>query len=43
MRFGLPGPVEVERAGRPVPISRGHERIVLAVLRLNANRLTPTS
>ena len=43
MRFGLLGPVEVERAGRPVPISRGHERIVLAVLLLNANRLTPTS
>lgn len=41
MRFGLLGPVEVWQEGRPVAVGRGHERIVLAALLLNANRLTP--
>jgi hypothetical protein len=37
----LLGPLEVECAGRPVPIGAAKERLVVVVLALNAGRVVP--
>ena len=39
MEFRILGPVEVWEDGRPVPLGRGKQRAVLALLLLNANRI----
>jgi YVTN family beta-propeller protein len=39
MEFRILGPVEVWEDGRPVPLGRGKQRAVLALLLLNANRV----
>jgi YVTN family beta-propeller protein len=39
MEFRILGPVEVWESGRPVPLGRGKQRVVLALLLLNANRI----
>jgi DNA-binding SARP family transcriptional activator len=41
LRFRLLGPVEVESAGRAVPINAARHRAVLAMLLLSANRHVP--
>jgi hypothetical protein len=43
VRFGVLGPIEVRQEGRLLDIGRGRERIVLAVLLLNVDRLTLTT
>ncbi|HEV2783421.1 MAG TPA: BTAD domain-containing putative transcriptional regulator [Actinophytocola sp.] len=43
MQFGLLGPVEVRHNGRSLTIRSGRERLLLAVLLLNADRLTQVS
>src|SRR5690348_4961408 len=40
VEFGVLGPVEVRDRGRPLAIGGERERLVLAVLLLNANRMT---
>ncbi|GAA0898778.1 BTAD domain-containing putative transcriptional regulator [Virgisporangium aurantiacum] len=42
MEFGILGPVEVHDRGRLLPSGSGRERLVLATLLVNAERLTPT-
>jgi len=39
MEFRILGPVEVWEDGRPVPLGRGKQRAVLALLLLNANQI----
>jgi DNA-binding SARP family transcriptional activator len=41
MEFGLLGPLVVRCGGRAVPVSQGHQRTLLAVLLLDANRVVP--
>jgi DNA-binding SARP family transcriptional activator/Tfp pilus assembly protein PilF len=41
MEFGLLGPLTVRRGGAEVPVPAGKQRVVLATLLLNANRLVP--
>jgi DNA-binding SARP family transcriptional activator/tetratricopeptide (TPR) repeat protein len=41
MKFGLLGPLTVRRGGAEVPVPAGKQRVVLATLLLNANRLVP--
>ena len=43
MRFALLGPVEVRDGNDLIPLGRGHERIVLAILLLNADRHTSSA
>lgn len=42
MEFRILGPVEVWEDGLPVPLGRGKQRAVLALLLLNANRIVST-
>ena len=39
MDYALLGPLEVRSEGRPIPIGRGKQRALLAVLALNAGRV----
>ena len=41
MEFWLLGPLVVRRDGATVPVSQGKQRVVLATLMLNANRVVP--
>lgn len=41
MEFGLLGPLVVRNGEMDVPVPRGHQRALLAILLLNANRLVP--
>ncbi|GAA4059210.1 AfsR/SARP family transcriptional regulator [Nonomuraea soli] len=41
MRFGILGPLEVTRAGQPVPVSANQLRTLLAVLLVRTNRVVP--
>ncbi|HCT75940.1 MAG TPA: SARP family transcriptional regulator, partial [Micromonosporaceae bacterium] len=43
MDFSVLGPVEVQQDGRALPMGSGRERFVLAMLLLNADRLTSAS
>lgn len=43
MEFRLLGPIEVREHGRALAIGGDRERLVLAVLLLNADRLTSTT
>ncbi|MCW2633410.1 MAG: DNA-binding transcriptional activator of the family, partial [Pseudonocardia sp.] len=43
VRFGVLGPLEVQRDGHVVPVRAGQQRVVLAVLLLRANRTVPMS
>lgn len=42
MDFGILGPLEVSREGRPVPLGGNRQRTVLALLLLRANKVVPT-
>src|SRR5712691_10267724 len=39
MEFGILGPLEVRRAGEPLPLGGAKQRALLAILLLNANRV----
>ena len=39
MEFGLLGPLVVRRGGTMIQVRRGNQRVVLAMLLLNANRV----
>jgi DNA-binding SARP family transcriptional activator/tetratricopeptide (TPR) repeat protein len=41
VRILLLGPVQAERAGRPVPLGPPQHRLIVAILALEANRLVP--
>lgn len=41
MDYALLGPLEVRSDGRPIPVGRGKQRALLAVLALNAGRVVP--
>jgi DNA-binding SARP family transcriptional activator len=41
MQFGILGPLEVSVGGRPVEVTGGRQRALLAVLLLDANRVVP--
>jgi DNA-binding SARP family transcriptional activator/tetratricopeptide (TPR) repeat protein len=41
MEFGLLGPLVVRSGETEIPVRRGHQRVLLAILLLEANRLVP--